>query len=110
MVLGGADLMHRSRMTTIATIAAAVSFGSRRLMKSTFRPDFDSNGMQIIWDHEFGFLKETLVAPVLRVAIIARPHLRRSQRRHATRLHRTVFGAFLRFHPYSCLLMALRFS
>jgi hypothetical protein len=30
--------MCHSRMTTIATIAAAVSFGSRRLMKSTFRP------------------------------------------------------------------------
>jgi hypothetical protein len=55
--------MRRSRMTTIATIAAAVSFGARRLMKSTFRPDFDSNGMQIIWDHEFGFLNETLVLP-----------------------------------------------
>jgi hypothetical protein len=62
LALGGADLMRSSRMTTIATIAAAVSFGSRRLMKSTFRPDFDSNGMQTTWDREFGFLKETLVA------------------------------------------------
>jgi ABC-2 type transport system permease protein len=26
--------------------------------------------MQIIWDREFGFLKETLVAPVPRVAIM----------------------------------------
>jgi len=69
-VIGGEDLMRRSRMTTIATIAAAVSFGSRRLMKSTFRPDFDSNSLQIIWDREFGFLKETLVAPVPRVAIM----------------------------------------
>jgi ABC-type multidrug transport system permease subunit len=51
-------------------IAAAVSFGSSRLLKSTFRPDFDSNGMQIIWDREFGFLKETLVAPVPRVVIM----------------------------------------
>jgi ABC-type multidrug transport system permease subunit len=110
LVLGGADLMHRSRMTTIATIAAAVSFGAGRLMKSTFRPDFDSNGMQIIWDHEFGFLKETLVAPVPRVAIM---------------LGRTFVGAtaatlqgcvvlflvlFFGFHRYSWLLMALRFS
>ena len=62
--------MRRSRMTTIAMIAAAVSFGSSRLLKSTFRPDFDSNGMQIIWDREFGFLKETLVAPVPRVVIM----------------------------------------
>jgi ABC-type multidrug transport system permease subunit len=102
--------MCHSRMTTIATIAAAVSFGSRRLMKSTFRPDFDSNGMQIIWDHEFGFLKETLVAPVPRVAIM---------------LGRTFGGAtaatlqgcvvlflvlFFGFYRYSWLLMALRFS
>ena len=28
------------------------------------------NGMQIIWDRRFGFLKETLVAPVSRVAIM----------------------------------------
>jgi hypothetical protein len=62
--------MRRSWMTMIATIAAAVSFGSRRPMKSTFRPDFDSDGLQIIWDREFGFLKETLVAPVPRVAIM----------------------------------------
>ena len=110
LVLGGADLMHRSRMTTIATIAAAVSFGAGRLMKSTFRPDFDSNGLQIIWDREFGFLKETLVAPVPRVAIM---------------LGRTFGGAtaatlqgcvvlflvlFFGFHRYSWLLMALRFS
>lgn len=28
------------------------------------------NGMQIIWDRQFGFLKETLVAPVSRLAIM----------------------------------------
>jgi len=28
------------------------------------------NGMQIIWDRQFGFLKETLVAPVSRIAIM----------------------------------------
>jgi len=28
------------------------------------------NGMQVIWDRQFGFLKETLVAPVSRVAIM----------------------------------------
>ena len=28
------------------------------------------NGMQIVWDRQFGFLKETLVAPVSRVAIM----------------------------------------
>jgi ABC-2 type transport system permease protein len=28
------------------------------------------NGVQIIWDRQFGFLKETLVAPVSRVAIM----------------------------------------
>lgn len=28
------------------------------------------NGMQVIWDRQFGFLKETLVAPVPRVAVM----------------------------------------
>jgi ABC-2 type transport system permease protein len=28
------------------------------------------NGMQVIWDRQFGFLKETLVAPVSRVSIM----------------------------------------
>lgn len=28
------------------------------------------NGMQVIWDRQFGFLKETMVAPVPRVAIM----------------------------------------
>ena len=28
------------------------------------------NGMQIIWDRQFGLLKETLVAPVSRIAIM----------------------------------------
>jgi ABC-2 type transport system permease protein len=28
------------------------------------------NGMQIIWDRQFGFLKETLVAPVPRIAVM----------------------------------------
>lgn len=28
------------------------------------------NGMQVIWDRQFGFLKETLVAPVPRIAIM----------------------------------------
>jgi ABC-2 type transport system permease protein len=64
------------------------------------------NGMQIIWDRQFGFLKETLVAPVSRVAII---------------LGRTIGGATVAtvqgclvfaltlvfgFHPYSWALVA----
>ncbi len=63
------------------------------------------NGVQIIWDRQFGFLKETLVAPVPRVAIM---------------LGRTLGGAtvaalqgcivliatlFLGFHPASWLLV-----
>jgi hypothetical protein len=45
----------RSGMTTIATIAAAVSFGSSRLLKITFRPDFDSrmDWFRIRLVHEF---------------------------------------------------------
>jgi ABC-2 type transport system permease protein len=64
------------------------------------------NGMQIIWDRQFGFLKETLVAPVSRVAIM---------------LGRTFGGATVAtvqgcmvfaltllfgFHPYSWTLVA----
>ena len=64
------------------------------------------NGMQIIWDRQFGFLKETLVAPVSRVAIM---------------LGRTFGGATVAtvqgcivfvltllfgFHPYSWALVA----
>jgi ABC-2 type transport system permease protein len=64
------------------------------------------NGMQIIWDRQFGFLKETLVAPVSRVAIM---------------LGRTFGGATVAtvqgcivfaltllfgFHPYSWSLLA----
>lgn len=63
------------------------------------------NGMQIIWDRQFGFLKETLVAPVSRVAIM---------------LGRTFGGAtvatlqgclvfavtlLIGFHPYSWILV-----
>ncbi len=63
------------------------------------------NGMQIIWDRQFGFLKETLVAPVSRVAIM---------------FGRTLGGAtvaalqgclvlfvtfFIGFHPYSWALV-----
>ncbi len=64
------------------------------------------NGMSVIWDRQFGFLKETLVAPVPRLAIM---------------LGRTVGGAtvslfqgiivlaltlvFFGFHPYSWALI-----
>ena len=63
------------------------------------------NGMQIIWDRQFGFLKETLVAPVSRVAVM---------------LGRTFGGAtvatlqgcivlvltlFFGFHPYNWALL-----
>lgn len=62
-------------------------------------------GIQVIWDRQFGFLKETLVAPVSRVAIM---------------IGRTLGGAtvatlqgcivlfitlFVGFHPYSLLLI-----
>ena len=63
------------------------------------------NGVQVIWDRQFGFLKETLVAPVSRTAII---------------FGRTLGGAtvaglqgcivffitlFVGFHPYSWVLV-----
>ncbi len=62
-------------------------------------------GIQVIWDRQFGFLKETLVAPVSRVAIM---------------IGRTLGGAtvatfqgcivlfitlFVGFHPYSWLMV-----
>jgi ABC-2 type transport system permease protein len=62
-------------------------------------------GIQVIWDRQFGFLKETLVAPVSRVAIM---------------LGRTLGGAtvatfqgcivlfitlFIGFHPYSLFMI-----
>jgi ABC-2 type transport system permease protein len=63
------------------------------------------NGMQIIWDRQFGFLKETLVAPVSRVAIML-------GRTFGGATVATVQGCFVLaltllfgFHPYNWALL-----
>ena len=40
------------------------------------------SGIAMLWDRQFGFLKETLVAPGLAPADHGRPHPRRRDRRH----------------------------
>ena len=51
------------------------------------------SGIGLLWDRQFGFLKETLVAPVPRLQIMAGPHARRRDDRdhpghaRARRLH-----------------------
>src|SRR4029077_271302 len=51
------------------------------------------NGMAVIWDRQFGFLKETLVAPVPRIAIM---------------LGRTLGGATVST-AQGCIVLALTF-
>jgi len=64
------------------------------------------NGMQIIWDRQFGFLKETLVAPVSRVAIMLGRTFGGAT--VATAQGCIVFALTLLFgfHPYSWTLLA----
>ena len=42
------------------------------------------SGIEIIWDRQFGFLKETLVAPVSRLQIVAGPHAGRRHGGHVS--------------------------
>jgi ABC-2 type transport system permease protein len=64
------------------------------------------NGMQIIWDRQFGFLKETPVAPVSRVAIMLGRIF--GEATVATVQGCIVFALTLvfGFHPYSWALVA----
>src|SRR5579875_2908687 len=55
-----------------------------RPTKGTIGIDGVFSGIEIIWDRQFGFLKETLVAPVLRLQIV---------------LGRTLGGATVAFDP-----------
>ena len=43
------------------------------------------SGIGLLWDRQFGFLKETLVAPVPRLQIMAGPHARRRDDRDRSR-------------------------
>ena len=59
------------------------------------------NGMQIIWDRQFGFLKETLVAPVSRVAIMIGRTFGGATVATAQGCIVFVLTLFFGFHPYS---------
>lgn len=63
------------------------------------------NGMQIIWDRQFGFLKETLVAPVSRVAIMFGRTLGGATVSTAQGTLVLVLTLFFGFHPYSWALV-----
>lgn len=59
------------------------------------------NGMSVIWDRQFGFLKETLVAPVPRVAIMLGRTLGGATVSVAQGCILLLITLFFGFHPYS---------
>jgi ABC-2 type transport system permease protein len=63
------------------------------------------NGMQIIWDRQFGFLKETLVAPVSRVSIMLGRALGGATTSALQGCLVLVITFFFGFHPYSLILI-----
>jgi ABC-2 type transport system permease protein len=63
------------------------------------------NGMQIIWDRQFGFLKETLVAPVSRIAIMLGRTFGGATVATAQGCIVFVLTLLFGFHPYSWALI-----
>ena len=63
------------------------------------------NGMQIIWDRQFGFLKETLVAPVSRVAIMLGRTFGGATVATVQGCIVLVLTLFFGFHPYNWALL-----
>ena len=63
------------------------------------------NGMSLIWDRQFGFLKETLVAPVPRVAIMLGRTLGGATTAVLQGVVVLVITFFAGFHPYSGALI-----
>src|SRR4029077_17168890 len=63
------------------------------------------NGMAVIWDRQFGFLKETLVAPVSRVSIMLGRTLGSASVSTAQGCILLVLTLFFGFHPYSWALV-----
>ncbi len=63
------------------------------------------NGMQVIWDRQFGFLKETLVAPVPRVAIMLGRTLGGATVATLQGFLVLIITFFIGFHPYSWALI-----
>ncbi len=59
------------------------------------------NGVQVIWDRQFGFLKETLVAPVPRLAIMIGRTLGGASVAALQGCIVLVMTSFVGFHPYS---------
>lgn len=64
------------------------------------------NGMQVIWDRQFGFLKETLVAPVPRIAIMFGRTLGGATVATLQGCIVLVMTLLIGFHPVSWLLIA----
>jgi ABC-2 type transport system permease protein len=63
------------------------------------------NGMAVIWDRQFGFLKETLVAPVPRVAVMLGRTLGGATVSTAQGCIVFILTLFFGFHPYSWALV-----
>ena len=63
------------------------------------------NGMQVIWDRQFGFLKETLIAPVSRFNIMLGRTLGGATVAALQGFIVLVLTLFVGFHPYSWALV-----
>ena len=63
------------------------------------------NGMSVIWDRQFGFLKETLVAPVSRVAIMLGRTFGGATVATAQGCIVFILTLFFGFHPYNWALV-----
>lgn len=63
------------------------------------------NGMSVIWDRQFGFLKETLVAPVSRTSIMLGRTLGGATVSTAQGCILLILTLFFGFHPYSWVLV-----
>ncbi|MDR3571501.1 MAG: ABC transporter permease [Candidatus Pacebacteria bacterium] len=63
------------------------------------------NGMAVIWDRQFGFLKETLVAPVSRVAIMLGRTFGGATVATAQGCIVFILTLFFGFHPYNWFLV-----
>lgn len=63
------------------------------------------NGISVIWDRQFGFLKETLVAPVSRIAIMFGRTLGGATVATFQGIIVLVLTFFFGFHPYSWPLL-----
>lgn len=63
------------------------------------------NGMSVIWDRQFGFLKETLVAPVSRTSIMLGRTLGGATVSTAQGCILLVLTLFFGFHPYNWALV-----